>query len=89
MCLYNLLEFLCSECESGFVHGCPEGVQSGVAGAAPDIPWSPLLPLLQHGIQVAPGSISIESRLGLDDGDLIGREAEALSNPLPLVSIAL
>ena len=57
-CIINLLEFLCSESESSFVHGCPEGVQSGVAGAAPGIPWSPLLPLLQHGVQVAPGSIS-------------------------------
>ena len=88
-CIINLLEFLCSESESSFVHGCPEGVQSGVAGAAPGIPWSPLLPLLQHGVQVAPGSPGKEGGCGLDEGDLIGREAEALGNPLPPVSVAL
>ena len=83
------LEFLCSSPQTSIVHCTLEGGQSGIVSAASAIPRSPLLPVGQHGIQVTIRSCVEQSRSGLNDGELISCEAEALTNLPPLVNMLL
>ena len=81
------LQFLSCESQSSIVHGCPEGLESGIVPAAPGVPRSPLQPARQHGTQVADRSTREERGSGLNGGQFSRSKAKALTNAPPPVGV--